>query len=190
MKKVMKLLSVAVILVSPFAHAHGIHDGLSVSLLNGFFHPFLGLDHLLILLAMGIASQMSCFEKLKGGLFILAALCMMGAGFVFGLWWEARSVMEALILGSVFVAGFAVWKLNSGSWLAKALVTTSLLAVSIHGWAHGVEVGHASLATFAIGMLMGSVVIMVLGSQLVKLVSSQKLAAAIVSCGVLIGVIG
>jgi hypothetical protein len=43
MKKGMKLLSGEVILVSPFAHAHVIHDGLSVSLLSGFFHPFLGL---------------------------------------------------------------------------------------------------------------------------------------------------
>ncbi len=124
--------------------------GHGVSLMAGFAHPLLGVDHLLAMLAVGVwAAIRPAKTGWQGPLLFLAAIA---AGAVLGTNGLAISVLEPGIVASVVLLGLMV---ASGRHLP---VGAGLLAIAgfalLHGQAHGLEAGAGSATGFIAGMLV------------------------------------
>jgi urease accessory protein len=144
------LLSLA-IATPAFAHpGHGGHE-----FVDGWLHPFSGIDHLLAMVAVGLLAVrmggkaiwiMPCtfiLAMLAGG-----GLAELGVPMPGVEWWIAASV---LALG-VMVAATSVLPLKYGA----ALV--ALFAV-FHGHAHAAEMVGTSFAAYAIGFVLATAVL-------------------------------
>ncbi len=131
------------------------------SVSSGLAHPFLGIDHVLAMLAVGLwAVQL-------GG----SALWKVPLAFVFtlliGAWIGMTGVpvpyVEALIALSVLVLGLAIglhWRL--GPLLASLTVASFAL---FHGYAHGSELPLAAAPlTYCAGFAVATVVLHALGA--------------------------
>lgn len=130
-----------------FAHTFGAHGA---GFAEGFAHPFSGLDHLLVMLAVGLwAAQM-------GGAFLwrlpLAFLAAMAGGALLSSplanagWVEPA--LGATVVGMGLMLAFAV-RLPA----YFALLAVGLFAV-FHGFAHGLEAPQAALPMdYALGFL-------------------------------------
>lgn len=119
------------------AHTFGAHGA---GFAEGFIHPFLGLDHLLAMLAVGIwAAQL-------GGralwLVPLAFLSVMVGGAALAHSGLPFAPIEAMIAASVLVLGLLV----AGSVRVSAAVGAMAVAffAYFHGYAHGLEIPQAA----------------------------------------------
>ncbi|MGE0747921.1 MAG: HupE/UreJ family protein [Rhodospirillales bacterium] len=127
------LLAALAVLAAAPAHAHVLDGGGSLG--AGFAHPFLGLDHLLAMVAVGVwAAQL-------GGAWTwrvpVAFVAVMAAGALAGAAGIALPGVEAGIAASVVVAGILIaWSPRLPAWAPVAVV--ALFAV-FHGHAHGAE---------------------------------------------------
>ena len=184
MKKInMSALTATLLFVPQLAFAHVGDIGLTNSFSQGFLHPILGMDHLIMLLAMGVVAQQAATQKKKLSL-IATVIATMFVGVFFGEIVGAINGMEALILGSVFVVAGTIWKSGKdSSGAAKLLISTSIALVLFHGWAHGAELNGASLALFVPGMLLGSLALLSVGYQAAKYIPSKIIAPIVASCG-------
>ena len=164
MQYIITLLS---ILLPSVAFAHVGHEQavMSVGLTQGFLHPLLGLDHLLVLIAVGVLST-----RIEGKQAFMVPLAFMGlmlAGFFAahaGMHLVSVGTIEMLIsLSLVAAAGFVVlgqWLLKSGVFHAIAAWTVTVFAVA-HGMAHGLEIpAGADAQGFAVGFAVACVSIM------------------------------
>jgi urease accessory protein len=154
--KYIGLLSLA--LVAPIANAHTghIHGGL----LAGFAHPFMGLDHLLAILAVG------AWAGIAGG---RARWQMPGA------YMAAMAIAAFAFIGStgmpVIESGIAVSVLLLGIMIAFVIRLPAIAGVSLvmsfalfHGAAHGVEMlATASPLAYVSGMLAATAVLHAVG---------------------------
>lgn len=141
------------------AHAHtGI--GAVHGLLDGVLHPLIGVDHLLVMLAVGLWAAM------RGGksLWLLPAMFLstMAAGAALAMLGVAVTAAESWVAGSVLAAGLLVWRNpHLSSTLAVALV--GLLALA-HGYVHAAELsdGGGALA-YSAGFLLTTAMLHGLG---------------------------
>ena len=177
-------LSATGLMASSQAFAHVGHQASESGFISGILHPLTGLDHLLVLLAVGIIAA-----TLKGRqrLMVPAAfVALMAAGFVIayaGLQGLSGGTIETLISVSVIAALALVVALNSGLKLFSApgvgaasawLLTAFAIA---HGFAHGLEVPAASSAVnFAIGFVMASSIVVTLSYLTAKHIGLNKVA--------------
>lgn len=135
----------------PAVHGHGF------GLWSGITHPLSGLDHLAVMVLLGVWMHRSgAGPRIVGPLIagLMAGVILSGIGLSAGL-------VEALVLGSLPVAAFAV------VWGSAGPVMVVLLALTLgfHGMAHG---GAASLTpAFAAGLGFGSLGV-VLAARLVS----------------------
>lgn len=122
------------LIVSGAAFAHvGVHpDG---GLAAGLAHPFMGLDHLLAMVAVGIwAAQLGGRYRL---ILPAAFVATMAAGAVAGTHGIALPQVESMVALSVLVLGLLVALAVSAKWYwPVALVALFAL---FHGHAHGGE---------------------------------------------------
>ncbi|WP_193368697.1 HupE/UreJ family protein [Pelagibius marinus] len=129
------------------AHTGGAVSGLTA----GLAHPFLGLDHLLVMLAVGLwAAAQPAVRAWRGPALFLALLAVGG---LTGLAGGALPFVEPGILASVVVLGamvFAARRLPAGLGLA-VLGGFALL----HGQAHGAE-AVGGLGGYFVGFLAAS----------------------------------
>jgi urease accessory protein len=136
------------------------HGSASAGALAGLSHPLLGLDHLLMLVAVGTAAALSTpqllFWALGGG--VVGAL--LGG---FGLQLPAVELLAALA-----VAVLAAWSLLAERFAAQlqplplARISGALVAggVMIHALLHGLEAPvDASSFSWWVGALLGSCVV-------------------------------
>lgn len=150
--------------VSPAAFAHGDH--LHNSVMAGMMHPLTGADHLLMLTLSGLllarigAAQPSGLLK---NLFLL--LLSLVAGTVLGQLFGPQLWLESALLASLpvmlLVHGAIPTRSNDFSRQHRhtiALAVTGLL-LTLHGWAHGVELV-GSAPTFIGGMVISAVVLL------------------------------
>lgn len=171
--KLVLLLTLALTATTASAHtgAHNI-DGF----ISGLSHPFLGLDHLLVMLGVGLyASRLTRFNA---SLTIAAFLSFMaiGAGLaVFGL---SIQGVEAGILASVLVTGLL---LASPRQLPSGVCGALLASFAVlHGFAHGAEMPLATEPVhYALGFLLATVVLHGIGLGLGLLLSKHPLALRI-----------
>ena len=127
-----------------FAHFDAAEHG---SFAAGFSHPLSGTDHILAMLAVGL------WAALLGGqalwLVPAAFVATMAAGFGAAFAGAPLPFVEPVILASVVTIGLL-------AAMALRVPTAAAMALAgffafFHGAAHGVELGSAAAASFAIG---------------------------------------
>ncbi|MDF1762058.1 MAG: HupE/UreJ family protein [Oleibacter sp.] len=144
MKKL--ILTTAAVLLPASAMAHTGHA--SVSFMDGFAHPFFGLDHLLAMVAVGLWSAKQTgaarwampvtFVAMMGLGATLGATLISGEGF-------ALSLTEMMIAASLVAFG-AVIAFNIKLTHVMAGVAFAAVFALFHGIAHGSEMTAGSSA--------------------------------------------
>ncbi len=187
-KTALKALTAALLFLPQLAFAHVGEHGLTNSFTQGFLHPIFGIDHLIMLLAMGVIASQASTQRKKMSL-IAAVIVTMFVGVIFGEIAGAITGMEALILGSVFVVAGTIWKSrNESNGASKILLSLSIALVLFHGWAHGAELNGASLALFVPGMLLGSLLLLCVGYKSAKYIPAKVISVLVASGGFLMAV--
>lgn len=129
------------------------------SMAAGFTHPLFGLDHILVMVAVGL------WAYRIGGRAVWAVPCsfvaMMSLGFAFALAGGALPYVEPVILASVVTLGLLI------AFAVRLPVASSALVVGafavFHGYAHGAEIGNAGAAAYAGGFAVATVLLHVGG---------------------------
>ena len=135
------------------AEAHTGHG--TAGLAAGLAHPFLGLDHLLAMVAVGIWSRVMLPQayRLAGPAVFLAMLFVGTLGALSGV---VLPQAESGVAASVAVLGAMLLLLLRHTGMATGLAMVGLAGV-FHGYTHGAElVAGQSFAVYAAGFLLGS----------------------------------
>ncbi|MBX6391926.1 MAG: HupE/UreJ family protein [Burkholderiales bacterium] len=103
----------------------------------GFAHPFIGLDHLLAMLAVGVyaAQRQGTRALLAPALFVLGML----AGAAYALQGGTLPYVEHGIALSVLVIGLLIAFMPAGRAGTNAALAFFACAAVLHGYAHGAE---------------------------------------------------
>ena len=146
-------------------HAHGFGPG--------FFHPFLGLDHLIAMVAVGLwASQLGGRARWSVP---LAFVSFMVIGGVLGMGGNGISYLEQGIAASVLVLGLLIAAAVRLP-LAASMAVVGLFAL-FHGYAHGAEMSAAASGLiYGAGFVMATISMHLAGLGLGLL--AQRFAAA------------
>lgn len=164
-------LSVTMLAYIPTAGAHNI-GAEGAGFITGLAHPFMGLDHLLAMIAVGIwAAQTdgSAVWRLP-----LSFIMMMAVAALLGASGYGLPVVEPLIAGSVLILGLMV------VFAIRLPVNLSMLLVGLfavfHGYAHGLEMPQASSAVFyGSGFVLATSVLHLIGISLGKVAYRKHL---------------
>jgi len=150
---------VLLLLAAPFSYAHT--GGLETGLVAGFSHPFLGLDHLLAMLLVGvwalIMGKKACLTL------PLSFVVMMFAGILLALNGNHLPAVETVIALSVIMLGGLVATEYKPTMLLS-LFSVALFAL-FHGYAHGSEIplNTQQLAWYLGGILAATILLHALG---------------------------
>ncbi|CAM4035034.1 HupE/UreJ family protein [Roseateles saccharophilus] len=144
------------LLATGAAQAHPGHDG--HSLVDGFLHPFAGLDHLLAMAAVGLwsAAELPAGRRLAGPAVFLAMLLLGAVLPQFGLLLPG---LEAGVAVSVVALGVLMIAARQPALRLPVPVGLGLvgLAALLHGMAHGAELAVGqSFAAYAAGFMTAS----------------------------------
>jgi urease accessory protein len=139
------------------AHPLGVPHA---DLAAGFTHPFLGIDHLVAMLAIGMwMTHRSLRDRLAISLAFSAAL---GLGGLVGLAGITIPLAEVSVAGTLVAIGIAL-SLAVHPWLPVASVAVALVGI-MHGLVHGAELPQgASAAGYVAGFLLASFCLQALG---------------------------
>lgn len=163
------LLVLALTATTASAHtgAHNI-DGF----ISGLSHPFLGLDHLLVMLGVGLYA--SRLTRLNASLTIAAFLSFMAIGAILALQGLNIQGVETGILASVLITGLL---LASPRQLPSGVCGTLLASFAmLHGFTHGIEMPLAAEPVhYAVGFLLATAVLHGIGLSLGLLLSKHSL---------------
>ena len=160
-----------------FAHLNPAEHG---SFMSGLSHPLFGLDHILVMVAVGLWAAMIGGRAIW--LVPAAFVGTMGIGFVLALAGVGLPFVEPAILASVVALGLLVAtavKLPVGAGMA--VVAGFAL---FHGFAHGGEVGAATHLDYGIGFAAATVLLHIVGIGIGLLVASGRLMPKRVGAGV------
>jgi len=164
-------LSVTMLAYIPTAGAHYI-GAEGAGFITGLAHPFIGLDHLLAMIAVGIwAAQTggSAVWRLPLSFIVMMAIAALISASGFGL-----PALEPLIAGSVVLLGLmVVFAIRLPINLSMVLV--GLFAV-VHGYAHGLEMPQASSAVlYGSGFVLATALLHLMGIGLGKVTYRKHL---------------
>lgn len=138
------------------ALAHPGHDG------SGFLHPLTGIDHLLVMVGVGLWASLLATRKPAASVLVPASfLVMMAVGAAAGFAGIKLPFVEAAILASVFVIGGLIMgavRLPA----ASAMAVVGLFAV-FHGYAHALEAPSTGPGTYILGFLTATALLQGLG---------------------------
>ncbi|WP_333877447.1 HupE/UreJ family protein [Methylobacter sp.] len=173
-----------------FSQAASAHTGLlpTGGFSHGFQHPFLGLDHFLAMLGLGLwaSGQSRSLARQAIGVF----LSFMIVGALLGLAGFGFAYVETAILFSLLLVGVA---LSFGTArLSEAVILTSIAAfASMHGLAHGSEMPvDASAYAYIGGFVSATAVLHVSGLALGWIAQRINVAGLIHIYGTMTGLIG
>lgn len=157
------------------ASAHtGTHD--IDGFISGFSHPFMGLDHLLVMLGVGLLA--SRLTRFNAGLTIAAFLSFMTIGAGLALLGLNIQGVETGILASVLITGL----LLSVSRQLPSVLTIGLLAsfAVLHGFAHGTEMPQAAEPiNYAVGFLLATAMLHAIGLGFGAMLNKHQLGLKI-----------
>ncbi|MGR5219518.1 HupE/UreJ family protein [Vibrio parahaemolyticus] len=173
-----KLTTLCTLFASPgFALAHPGHQ--STALYSGVLHPITGVDHLIMLLAFGaLVGCLTATRAQKSGL-IFGALAMLMVGLLIGNVVGMASGVEMAIVASLFVVSASIWQVFSASQkMVKLAVGLCIGMMFFHGYAHGVE-AQGTFGLFSFGMAFSATVLMILGSQVGRLVANRWMSVGV-----------
>jgi urease accessory protein len=167
------LLSLTLTATTASAHT-GTHD--INGFLSGFSHPFMGLDHLLVMLGVGLLA--SRLNQLNASLTIAAFLSFMGIGAGLALAGFEMQNVEIGILLSVLMTGLL---LGTTRQLHSALIGTLVASFALfHGFAHGAEMPQAAEPmNYAFGFLLATALLHAIGLSLGALLNKHQLGLKI-----------
>ncbi len=132
-----------------FAHLNPQEHG---SFAAGFSHPLFGLDHILVMVAVGLWAAQICGRALWA--VPSAFVAMMAVGFALATAGIDLPFVEPAILASVVALGLLVAMAVRLDAAASAAVV-GLFAL-FHGHAHGGELGSAGALPFAVGFIIAT----------------------------------
>jgi len=157
------------------------------SFMSGVTHPLTGLDHLVMLIGVGlIASQYKQrYQQLR---VVLAAMLSMVFGLGFGALSGFAAGIEAMIVTSLYVAALAVYcrHRSGGSKWSVALSALAVITVMFHGWVHGLEASASNLMAFAPGMLVSAGLLAMTGYQLGQYITPKWQSVLLVTSSTLL----
>lgn len=170
------LTALAATTAPAFAHLNPEEHG---SFMAGFSHPLFGLDHILVMVAVGLWAAQIGGKALWG--VPLAFVTTMAVGFALALAGIGLPFVEPTILASVIALGLLV------AMAVKLDTITSAAIVAIfalfHGHAHGGELGVAGAFPFGIGFVLATALLHVAGIGLglgIARLSGGAIAARII----------
>lgn len=187
-----RIALVAVLFMPMMAEAHPGHTGFALR--DGFLHPWLGLDHLLAMLAVGLWARQG--QGLSAGgnrrplllppaLFILAVALGAIAGERLG----GSGVVESLIAASLIALG-ALLAAARGLPLAISITLVPAMGL-VHGWAHGAEMpADAPMQAWFAGFLSATALLHLCGIGLASLAMRRDAALALRAGGVGLAAVG
>lgn len=146
------LLAAAALLATPlpaFAHLNPAEHG---SLLAGVSHPVTGLDHIVVMVLVGVWA--ATFKGNARFVIPAAFVVMMLAGFGLAMAGVSLPFVEPAILASVVAIGLLIALAVRISAAGAALIV-GLFAV-FHGHAHGSELGAAGALAYASGFALAT----------------------------------
>src|SRR5215510_8294118 len=158
----------------------------SHSFAMGVAHPFLGLDHFLVMIAVGL------WAVIVGGRAVwalpLTFLATMLAGFAAASAGLDLPLIEPIISSSMIVLGLLVaLAVRAPIWLGS--VITALFAF-FHGHAHGTEAAAASLTSYAVGFTFSTATLHAIGIGLGVFAASSMRQVALRAMGGVMALIG
>lgn len=162
MKTNKHLIFSSLLLISSLPLEVQAHTGIgSVNgLVNGLLHPLIGVDHLLVMLAIGLWATI--LDKTALWLLPTTFLIAMTFGALLSFNGLSFSTAENWVAFSVFVLGVLVWR-NTYMSSALAITLVAVFAVS-HGYVHGDELGNTSDSlTYSLGFLFTTLLLHCLG---------------------------
>jgi len=197
-------IALAALLCLPvMAEAHPGHAGMALR--EGFMHPWLGLDHLLAMLAVGLwarqlqaASAEGSRRRSPGSSLMLPALFVLAvaAGAMGGEHLGGSGLVETLIATSLIALG-SVLAMARRLPLAITVALISSMGL-VHGWAHGVEMpADAPMQAVFAGFLSATALLHLCGIGLASLAMKRGAAGllraggvgmAAIGCGLLAGI--
>lgn len=180
----------ATLSTSLLAHTgHGTAAGLGA----GFIHPFLGLDHLLAMVAVGIWAAQS--GKQAAWSLPVTFVALMALGGTLGLIGLGMPLVEYGILLSVIVLGALIATASRFSKPVNFLLVGGFAL--FHGFAHGAEIPLAASAVlYVVGFLAGTALLHLAGVLAARGIAAfgsgvlvRYLGGAIALSGVCLGLI-
>lgn len=178
------IISASLALAAGTASAH-TGDHAVVGFASGFAHPFLGLDHLLAMLAIGLwAAQ-------QGGRALWAVpaafLAAMGLGGLLVWTGGALPQVETGIALSVLVLGLLI--ATRQKWAVPVGMAVAASFALFHGYAHGLEIPQAaSPFLYALGFVLATAALHAagIGGNLLGRRAVQWAGAAIAATGLVL----
>nr|WP_174506748.1 HupE/UreJ family protein [Acinetobacter sp. Marseille-Q1620] len=159
MQKIIQTIIFACLAFMPaWVFAHPGHDHSHVGFEAGFLHPFTGLDHMMMALALGVLFYSAVKQwKLVGVLVMSIALV---SGFAIGVEHLIPENFAEYGIGlSLLAVAVALWSKSK-----VILPVATALLVTFHGVAHGAELGQSGhLIGLVAGMLTAMVMIYIVG---------------------------
>ncbi|MEF8704230.1 MAG: HupE/UreJ family protein [Candidatus Accumulibacter sp. UW26] len=162
-KRTILLLVAGLLSLPAIAHTGHAGDGLG----SGFMHPFLGLDHLLAMVVVGIWSVLHSRRVWLAPLIFVSFLAL---GAILGHGGLVVPQLEPLVAASVLVLGLML-TLPLGRATSAPLAVIAAFALC-HGMAHGGELGAAG--SVLAGIVLGSAVLHGTGMLLARQVLQQR----------------
>jgi urease accessory protein len=160
MRYAMAALAVALLPGTALAHPGQDHVHAAGPFLAGLAHPVEGLDHLLAMIAVGLLAAVMGGRALWA--LPLAFVGAMAVGGAMGSAGAALPGVEPVILASVIVLGAAL-ALALRPPLAVAVATAAVFGFA-HGATHGIEGPQAGVLAYALGFVLATVGLHLLGT--------------------------
>lgn len=173
------LIALALVMPCSLSLAHPLH-GSAPDLATGLTHPFLGLDHMLVAIAIGIWAA-----HLGGRALWLVPVSFasaMLAGGVLGLGGWSAPAIEPMIAVSVIALGALVFFRYRSPTAVSA--TAAAFFALFHGMAHAQDVTPAS-AGYLLGLLIATAALHLCG-----IAAARKLPSALPAAGAAMAVLG
>ncbi|TBR42542.1 HupE/UreJ family protein [Marinomonas agarivorans] len=144
-------------LFSQYALAHPNHE---TGLLSGFIHPFLGLDHILAMLAVGLwAGRLGKQARVQIPsmfVFVMAFACVLA---VLGM--KVPYVEQGIALSVVFLGLLLLFSLRFSTVASATLIA---FFAFFHGAAHGIEMpANVYTSLYIVGFAAASVLLHLCG---------------------------
>ena len=155
------LFLIAGLTLSTMARAHvgtDLAEHHSLGLVDGFLHPFTGLDHLAAMIAVGFWSALS---TRRVWLAPLAFANMLLVGALMGMAGFALPAVEPLVAATVLALGLLIATRAQVPGVVAAALAGSFAV--FHGMAHGAEFAGSSPVDVLVGMVAGTLVLHVAG---------------------------
>jgi urease accessory protein len=172
MKNRISFVAAVATLVFPTAAMAHVGAGSTASFMAGFAHPYSGLDHIAVMIAVGL------WAALKGGRALWVWPCafvgVMLIGGLLGMMHRPMPFVEPGILASVVALGLLVaLAVDLPVWLGAAIV--GVFAI-FHGHAHGSEVAeNIGGAEYMIGFAFATASLHAIGLSVALALNSAKM---------------